>query len=113
MPGYDGTGPRGEGPMTGGGFGYCNSNVQPGTPVRPRFGGRGAGRGLGMGGRGRGNRFRFLATGVPGWRAYPQTVQQPTQYDKDTEIRNLETEKKELENELDEVKKRLEELGKE
>jgi len=23
MPGYDGTGPRGEGPMTGGGRGYC------------------------------------------------------------------------------------------
>jgi len=23
MPGFDGTGPRGLGPMTGGGFGYC------------------------------------------------------------------------------------------
>ncbi len=23
MPGFDGTGPRGEGPMTGGGRGYC------------------------------------------------------------------------------------------
>jgi len=23
MPGYDGTGPRGQGPMTGGGRGYC------------------------------------------------------------------------------------------
>jgi hypothetical protein len=25
MPGFDGTGPRGEGPMTGGGFGYCGT----------------------------------------------------------------------------------------
>ncbi|HPM41334.1 MAG TPA: DUF5320 domain-containing protein, partial [bacterium] len=25
MPGFDGRGPRGEGPMTGGGRGYCNS----------------------------------------------------------------------------------------
>ncbi len=23
MPGYDGTGPHGEGPLTGGGMGYC------------------------------------------------------------------------------------------
>jgi len=25
MPGYDRTGPRGAGPMTGGGFGYCGA----------------------------------------------------------------------------------------
>jgi len=25
MPGYDRTGPRGRGPMTGGGFGYCQT----------------------------------------------------------------------------------------
>lgn len=76
MPGFDGTGPAGQGPMTGGGRGYC---VRPvGTPgaqntgfspfnwvrnlwtgsaypgVRP-FGGRGGGMGRGMGrGRGRG-----------------------------------------------------------
>ena len=24
MPGFDGTGPGGQGPLTGGGFGYCN-----------------------------------------------------------------------------------------
>lgn len=34
MPGFDGTGPAGKGPVTGGGFGMCNST--------PR---RGAGRG--------------------------------------------------------------------
>ncbi|NMC48807.1 MAG: DUF5320 domain-containing protein [Desulfovibrio sp.] len=45
MPGFDGTGPRGAGPMTGGGFGYCG----PAGPV----GGRGMGFGRGaFGGRG-------------------------------------------------------------
>jgi hypothetical protein len=34
MPGFDGTGPRGMGPMTGGGRGFCN-------PMSPLFGARG------------------------------------------------------------------------
>ena len=57
MPGFDGTGPRGEGPLTGRGEGYCTlafpesgdapygyaglqgRPVQPGTPVgRPTLG---------------------------------------------------------------------------
>ena len=83
MPGFDGTGPRGMGPMTGGGRGLCGpygaryggygQTRLPGrVPVvgrapfgfgRPRWGlrggfwGRGRGLGLGMGiglGRGRG-----------------------------------------------------------
>jgi hypothetical protein len=49
MPGFDGTGPRGQGPMTGRGEGYCavrlpDSGEPPygyagvqGTPVRPRL----------------------------------------------------------------------------
>lgn len=72
MPGFDGTGPNGQGPMTGGGRGYCAQPLQSGVPgqtgtlgffgrlrnlwpgVRP-FGGRGGGRGMGRGmGRGRG-----------------------------------------------------------
>ncbi|NLZ30119.1 MAG: DUF5320 family protein [Methanomicrobiales archaeon] len=28
MPGFDGTGPGGQGPMTGGGFGYCHPAAQ-------------------------------------------------------------------------------------
>ncbi len=43
MPGLDGTGPEGMGPMTGGGFGRCgNNNAQAGT-------GRGLARGRGRG----------------------------------------------------------------
>ena len=61
MPGYDGTGPRGRGPMTGGGRGFC---VVPGSPaVRGGFYGRG---GRGRGG-GRGWRNWYYATGMTGW----------------------------------------------
>ncbi|MDY6855297.1 MAG: DUF5320 domain-containing protein [Thermodesulfobacteriota bacterium] len=83
MPGFDGTGPRGLGPMTGGGRGFCNPQfrgmrspymdspqampyggnpygVPPfapyqAFPYRPFGYGRGFSRGFGMGrGRGRG-----------------------------------------------------------
>ena len=55
MPGFDGTGPRGEGPMTGGGRGNCGLPSDQ-LPKRGFFG-RGRGRrgyGRGRGGRGRG-----------------------------------------------------------
>lgn len=39
MPGFDGTGPRGRGPMTGGGRGYCAVQLPGG---RQRYWGRGA-----------------------------------------------------------------------
>lgn len=48
MPGFDGTGPLGDGPYTGRGLGNC----RPGQAWTPRFGGRGRGfrgRGPGMG----------------------------------------------------------------
>ncbi|NMB37952.1 MAG: DUF5320 domain-containing protein [Firmicutes bacterium] len=58
MPRFDGTGPMGDGPMTGGGFGYCYT-PRSSLEVRrvPRFGrrrgyygyGRGYGRGHGRG----------------------------------------------------------------
>ncbi len=52
MPNLDGSGPQGQGPLTGRGLGRCRS--QGGAVAsRPRFG-RGAGRGPGRGfGRGR------------------------------------------------------------
>lgn len=33
MPGFDGTGPRGMGPMTGGGRGFCAIPLQPRWPT--------------------------------------------------------------------------------
>jgi len=59
MPGFDGTGPRGQGPMTGGARGYCAMPV--GGYYR-----RGIGRGMGRGG-GRGWRNWYYATGLTGW----------------------------------------------
>ena len=67
MPGFDGTGPSGMGPRTGGGFGFCPPGTGPapgyygypgfygvGRGGYPRGGGRGrvwgGGRGLGWGG---------------------------------------------------------------
>jgi len=64
MPGFDGTGPAGMGPMTGGGRGYCMSYhwphrwYGPAGAVRPGFWSRG---------RGRGFRHWFYATGLPRW----------------------------------------------
>jgi len=67
MPGGDGTGPMGSGPMTGRAAGYCAGNSVPGY-AHP---GPGRGFGMGFGGRGRGggwgHRNWFHATGTPGW----------------------------------------------
>ena len=60
MPGFDGRGPRGEGPMTGGGRGYCAMPLSADQPAYPggRFFGRGGGRG---------RRNWYYATGFNGW----------------------------------------------
>ncbi len=62
MPFRDGTGPMGEGPMTGRGLGPCSGNPSPFVPGRGGFFGRGRGRGRGFGlglglGLGRGGRW--------------------------------------------------------
>jgi len=85
MPGFDGTGPAGMGPMTGGGRGWCNPYTpsyasygayrapRP-TPVRPYYAGRppayGFGRprwGMGRGFRGGGGRGRGRGRGRGWW----------------------------------------------
>lgn len=55
MPGFNGTGPQGMGPMTGYGRGYCMINIAPRTVFNPVFyrGGR------------RGRRNRYCAAGMP------------------------------------------------
>jgi len=80
MPFGDRTGPRGMGPMTGRGAGYCAGFGRPGfaNPMPGRgwagwgYGlgmGRGFGRGMGMwGGWGRGRGWRrFTPYGYPQW----------------------------------------------
>lgn len=81
MPGFNGTGPNGAGPMTGRGMGSCaGNNVDTRGFGVGRGLGLGAGRGLGRGlGRGAGRRgcgyasagFRF-----GGWPAYEPTEDQ-------------------------------------
>ena len=53
MPGYDRTGPAGQGPRTGGGFGFCGSEAQDADAVP-----RGYGKGFGRRGRGLQRGFR-------------------------------------------------------
>jgi hypothetical protein len=61
MPGFDKTGPRGEGPMTGGGFGICTGRVSAEDASRL---GRGYARGMGRGfGGGRGMAWRHGGRG--------------------------------------------------
>jgi hypothetical protein len=54
MPGYDRTGPFGEGPLSGGGFGDCSDPQRrqplPADERRDTVAGRGRGRGRGCGG---------------------------------------------------------------
>ncbi|MFH0965683.1 MAG: DUF5320 domain-containing protein [Planctomycetota bacterium] len=70
MPGGDGTGPMGMGPMTGRAAGYCAGFPVPGF-MNPGagfgFGGQWSGRGFRGRGGGRGRRNWFYATGLPGW----------------------------------------------
>lgn len=61
MPGFDGTGPRGQGPMTGGQRGFCAVEVNPDTG-RPLTETIPYNRG-----RGRGFRNCFYMTGRSGW----------------------------------------------
>ena len=73
MPGFDGTGPGGMGPMTGRGQGQCAAYVGSYRPW-----GRRNFYGWGRGG-GRGWRHRFWATGLPywnrrGWAGFPHPM---------------------------------------
>jgi hypothetical protein len=90
MPGFDRTGPRGEGPMTGRGLGPCGR----GRGFRRGFG-RGAGFGRGFS-RGRGYAYDYAPVA-------PALT-------KDQEKAVLEDEMKILQEDMEAIKKRLKEL---
>lgn len=103
MPGGNGTGPMGAGPMTGRGAGYCANFATPGFATPARGGRFGRGMGMGMARNGRGGGFGFRN------RFYAQTpVQQPVNTGQEKDY--LTHEAKALEEELAAVKKRLNEL---
>lgn len=66
MPGRDGTGPAGSGPMTGRGLGFCAVDVNQNSSRMASFlGAYGRGRGGG-----RGYKNFYYATGLPGFARY-------------------------------------------
>ena len=116
MPRGDGTGPMGQGSMTGRAAGYCAGFAVPGS--QNTAGGRGGlgwqGRGFrggGWGGRGGGGgwgrRNQFYATGLTGWQREAVATPEMTA---DHERNMLKSQAEYFESALDEIKNRLEEL---
>jgi hypothetical protein len=108
MPGFDGTGPAGGGPMTGWGRGYCNSaasyDFERSWPKR----------GVGFGyGRGRGYRHIFRKTGLPRWARrrtdWPGPYREPN-YSRENEVRRLKAEAEALKDDLNYIEGRVNEL---
>ncbi len=112
MPGFDGTGPWGEGPMTGGARGFCN----PGYAGYGRAYGRGYGAGRGFRGgygpgfgRGRGYGPRG-AYGRPFMPVYGPTSMGPYAMSREEEMSMLKNDADMIKADLDAVNKRLAEL---
>ena len=98
MPYYDGTGPMGQGPMTGRGLGPCAEEAGP----RSRFG-RGFGRGPGF--------RRRMSRGFE-WHYSRPTGYARNAYSKDEEKELLKEELEDLKVQKEEIEKRLKEIDK-
>jgi len=121
MPGGDGTGPGGMGPMTGRAAGYCAGYPIPGfmNPI-PGRGSWGGGRGRG----GWGRRNQFYATGLTGWQragyGYPASGGVPygapyaapfaPAMTREQEVETLKGQAEYFKDALNGIKKRMEEL---
>lgn len=130
MPGGDGTGPGGMGPMTGRAAGYCTGYPVSGfmNPISGRGYGFGLGRGFGRGGGGWGRRNRFYATGQTGWQRaaygspamgnyswgvpdYGVPYGVPAAPTKEQELDMLKGQSDSLKDTLEGINKRIKELG--
>jgi hypothetical protein len=108
MPGFDGTGPAGSGPMTGGGRGYCSSagSYNFGRPWLRH------GSGFGYG-RGRGYRHIFWETGLPQWGRDDPSMWGPylrPVASKKSEIAILKDEAEALKDSLNAIQERIQDL---
>lgn len=97
MPGFDRTGPLGQGAMTGGGFGYCGSGRRPGYGV----GGLGPGRGRRLG--------RGMGPGY-GYRRATSSYRWPRNLDANTELAELQREAEDMKGYLKDLEARMAEL---
>ena len=102
MPRGDGTGPAGQGPMTGRKLGFCAGSESPGF-MNPGFR-RGMGRGFGRG-RGFAWRARAIQPSIT-------QMQQPQVITEKQEKQFLEQELTALKEEMKEIEERLKELKK-
>jgi len=99
MPFGDRTGPRGLGPRTGRGLGYCSGYPYPGYMNSYGFGWRrGFGRGWGRG------------WGWPGWFGYPYPAYPPEPLTPKEEKEILNEDLKALKEEIEAIEERLKEL---
>jgi len=122
MPGGDGTGPMGMGPMSGRAMGYC-----AGTPVDGEdneTGGRGVrrglvrgfGRGRGQGDRGQRNRLRAGALGGRGNRREQANVSRSHETDdrplgeRTRELQGLKQQAESVEQQLEQLREQIEDL---
>jgi hypothetical protein len=108
MPGFDGTGPAGGGPMTGWRRGYCNPTASYGLGRSwPR-------RGVGLDyGRGRGYRHIYHETGLPRWarrRSDRPGLYREHYYSQEDEVRMLKAEAEALKDDLNYIESRMKEL---
>ena len=119
MPGFDGTGPAGMGPMTGGGRGFC-SPWGAGAAFRGRGLGRGGGRGFGFRGSsppwpyvgwGRGGLPRgwYFTGNAPWGMPYGPTAAAP-EWTKEQELGYLRDEAEAIKEDLEQIESRIKDL---
>jgi hypothetical protein len=118
MPYGNGTGPWGQGPMTGRRAGYCAGYDRPGyaNPIGGRGFGRGYGRGMGRGrgfGRGMGRDYGYYDPYYDPLGYEPRTVPVYKEPSPDEEKAYLENLLKDMQKELEDIKGRIKELTKE
>ncbi|MBW1822276.1 MAG: DUF5320 domain-containing protein [Deltaproteobacteria bacterium] len=111
MPGFNGSGPMGAGPMTGGARGNCNP---ANAGYNPQFG-RGYGRGMGLRRGFRGGAGAGMGAGPGygrGFGFYPSSGGSAYQMTAEDEIDMLKADADYMKNSLDAISKRIKELEK-